>query len=309
MPAPDCSSYFQWSLPVKFSPPFLKVPPPGFPVSPNSRKIVLTMNAEDLCRIGKLVYKEMRLSRPKGQAPMERGAGGDRTFPIDKLAEDTILEGLRGLGERLHIISEEAGALDIEGTGEARTVAIDPIDGSKNAVSGIPFWGASIAVSTSDELGGLELGYVINLVTGEEFWAEKGRGAFQNGVPIHCLKDAIIGLCAFEARTPSIHLKEILPLLGAARRTRCLGSIALDLAYLASGASSLFVSPGASRSFDYAAGYLLVKEAGGIFTDMEGRELDGQKIGLSASRGGASLLASANMDIHRAALHILNDGK
>ena len=266
------------------------------------------MKAEDLARIGRSVYEKIKLARPKGQLPMERGASGDRTFPVDKLAEDIILDGLRGLGERLHIISEEAGILDIEGPGEAMTVAIDPIDGSKNAVSGIPLWGASIAVSRTGEIGAMELGYVINLVTGDEFWAEKGRGAFQNGTPIRCRQDAVIGLCAFEARTPSIHLKEILSLLEAAQRTRCLGSIALDLAYLASGAASLFVSPGASRSFDYAAGYLLVKEAGGVFTDMEGRELAGQKISF-LSRGGASLLASANLDIHRAALGILNKDK
>ena len=274
------------------------------------------MTAEDLRRIGRRVYERIKGSQPKGQLPMERGAGGDRTFPVDKLAEDTILDGLRGLGERLHILSEEAGGLDMnfgrektQVSGEARMVVIDPIDGSKNAVSGIPFWGVSIAVSGSDELGGLELGYVMNLVTGDEFWAEKGRGAFQNGMPVHCLRDAVIGLCAYEAKTPSRHLKEILPLLEAASRTRCFGSIALDLAYLASGAASLFVSPGASRSFDYAAGYLLVKEAGGIFTDMEGRELDRQKIGLPLPHGGASLLASANTDIHRAALGILNASK
>ncbi len=265
------------------------------------------MKAEDLSRIGKALYEKIKVSRPKGQLPMERGAGGDRTFPVDKLAEDTILDGLRGLGQRLHIVSEEAGTLDIEGKGEALTVAIDPIDGSKNAVSGIPLWGASIAVSRSGELGGLELGYVINLVTGDEFWAEKGRGAFQNGAPIRCQEDTVIGLCAFEASTPSKHLNEIIRLLGAARRTRCLGSIALDLAYLASGAASLFVSPGASRSFDYAAGYLLVKEAGGVFTDMEGRGLEHEKISLQ--HGGKSLLASANMAVHRAALDILNKNK
>ncbi len=274
------------------------------------------MTIDDLSRIGRNVYEKIKISaRPKGQAALERGAGGDRTFPVDRLAEEIILDGLRGLGERLHIVSEEAGivelAPEVKPAGEekekVRTVAIDPIDGSKNAVTGIPLWGASIAVSKSDELGDMELGYVINLVTGDEFWAEKGRGAFQNGLPVRCQEDVVIGLCSFEARTPRMHYKEILPLLEAAGRTRCLGSIALDLAYLASGSASLFVSPGQSRSFDYAAGYLLVKEAGGVFTDMEGRDLGREKIGLS--RGGASLLAAANTEIHKAAIKLLNDRK
>lgn len=286
---------------------FKTSPSSGFFVfSADSRKINL-MKSDDLRHIGKAVFEAIKDSRPKGQAPLERGAGGDRTFPIDRLAEDIIIDGLRKLGEPLHIVSEEAGLVELEGAGEALTVAIDPIDGSKNAITGLPFWGASIAVSRNGEIGGLELGYVINLVTGDEFWAERGRGAFQNGPPVRCQKDSVIALCAFEARIPSIHYKEILPVLESARRTRCFGSIALDLAYLASGAVSVFVSPGASRSFDYAAGYLMVKEAGGVFTDMEGGELNTEKIGLH--HGGASLLASANPEIHKKVLEILHDRK
>ncbi len=260
------------------------------------------MKTEDIRSIGRRVYERVKASGVKGQSPLERGAGGDRTFPVDRLSEEIILEGLRGLGQRFHIVSEEAGILEMEGAGGLLYAVIDPVDGSKNAVTGIPVFGASIAVCRGGELGSADMGYVINLVTGDEFWAQKGQGAFQNGQRIYCQQGAELKLALFEARTPSVHLRRILPLLEGANRTRCLGSIALDLALLASGAASLLVSPGASRSFDYAAGYLLVKEAGGVFTDMEGKDIDGQKLGMQT---GASLLASANPEIHRAALKAL----
>ena len=261
------------------------------------------MEIDGIRSIGRCVYESVRAARVRGQGPLERGAGGDRTFPVDKLAEDIILDGLRGLGQRFHVITEEAGLLEIEGEGAPLLAAIDPVDGSKNAVSGVPFFGSSIAVCRGDELGGIEIGYVINLINGDEFWAEKGRGAFLNGEPAHCQRDAGLKLALFEARTPARHLRQILPALEGANRARCLGSIALDLALLASGAASLFVSPGASRSFDYAAGYLLVKEAGGVFTGMDGENIDGQKIGMQR---GPSLLASANAEIHMAALKALH---
>ncbi|MDA8325527.1 MAG: hypothetical protein M0033_04845 [Nitrospiraceae bacterium] len=260
------------------------------------------MKTEDIRRIGRQVFERVKDTRVKGQRPLERGAGGDRMFPVDRLSEEIILAGLRGLGQRFHIVSEEAGLLEMEGEGEGLVVAIDPVDGSKNAVAGIPLFGASIAVCRGGELAAVEIGYVINLVTGDEFWAEKGQGAFQNGRRIHCQRGGELKLALFEASTPSTHLRRILPLLEGANKTRCLGSIALDLALLASGAASLLVSPGASRSFDYAAGFLLVKEAGGLFTDMEGNAIDGEKIGMQR---GASLLASANPEIHGTALKAL----
>ncbi|MDA8387550.1 MAG: hypothetical protein M0Z58_02660 [Nitrospiraceae bacterium] len=268
------------------------------------------MEIEDIRRIGRRVYERVRATGVKGQGPLERGAGGDRMFPVDRLAEEIILEGLRGLGRRFHVVSEEAGVLEIEGGGGTGPqgssppllIAIDPVDGSKNAVAGIPFFSSSIAVCRGEELKDLAIGYVINLVTGDEFWAAKGQGVFLNGQPVTCQGGPGLKLAVFEASSPARHLRRILPLLEGAAKTRCLGSIALDLALVASGAASLFVSPAPSRSFDYAAGYLLVKEAGGVFTDMEGKDLDGQKIGLER---GASLLASANPEIHRAALKAL----
>ena len=93
-----------------------------------------------------------------------------------------------------------------------------------------------------------------------------------------------------------------MPLISLFNRARCFGSTALDLAFVAQGAVSMFIVPSASRSFDFAAGYLLIKEAGGIVTDLTGKEIDDVKVGVDRS---TPLLASANDVMHERALAVL----
>lgn len=229
-----------------------------------------------------------------------RGAAGDMTFEIDKKAEDIVVSGFRDLAEPLTFISEEAGVIDMGG-GE-RVVIVDPIDGSKNAVAGIPFYCTSIAVADGRTLGDVRYAYVLNLISGDEFWAEKGKGSFLGGQRLQTADGEELLLAAYEAQSPARDIPLILPLLSKSRKTRCLGAIALDLSYLASGAVSAFVSPSSSRSFDFAAGYLIVREAGGVFTDMEGRGIESVRLGLERS---TTLLVSANEGLHREALKML----
>jgi fructose-1,6-bisphosphatase/inositol monophosphatase family enzyme len=69
------------------------------------------------------------------------------------------------------------------------------------------------------------------------------------------------------------------------------------------GAASLAISPSKSRSFDFGAGWLLVKEAGGVFTDTSGIDISELRIGLEHL---TSFIASANIEIHKKALEYLN---
>jgi len=255
-------------------------------------------------RIGVRLLSSLRGMRelPYSQRALGRGAAGDKTFPIDKMAEDIIISEFESSGGSFSIISEEYGVKDIKGGGSK--VLIDPIDGSKNAISGIPFYCSSIAIASGDIIGSIEAAYVINLINGDEFLAEKGRGSFLNGERMSTQKEDEFLLIAYEAQTPGKDIQRIMPLLSRAFKTRCLGATALDLAYLARGSISIFVNPSLSRSFDFAGGYLLVKEAGGIFTDMDGNEIEGLEIGLKKS---SPLLASANHNLHDRALRLLKE--
>jgi myo-inositol-1(or 4)-monophosphatase len=256
---------------------------------------------ELLRNIGASLYREIG-GRRHDEDVVSRGAAGDKTYRVDRRAEEIILSALESSGEPLTAISEEAGIVQISGGGP-KTVLIDPIDGSKNAVTGIPYFCTSIAVAHGRRLGDVAFSYIINLVSGEEFWAESSKGAFLNGTAMATQKDEAVLLVAYEASTPGRDIPRVMKLLSASRRTRCLGAAALDLAYLASGAASVFVFPTPTRSFDFAAGWHLVREAGGVVTDLAGRGLEHVPLGLERA---APVLASCNRKVHERALELLS---
>jgi myo-inositol-1(or 4)-monophosphatase len=271
------------------------------------------MTNEQWLEIFRRVGKKMRdglsviLSREGGKVPLGRGAGGDKTFPVDKWAEDIIvstLEKAQRNGESFTLVSEELGIRKF-GDGE-KIVLVDPIDGSNNAKSGIPFFSTSIALLNGSRLSDLAAAYVINLAVGDEFWAIRGKGAYKNGKQIRTSAAEGMVIVAYEASSPAADLPKIMPLLRLAKRTRCYGSTALDLAYLASGAISVFATGTASRTFDFAAGMLILEEADGVISDFNGISLDHIEAGLNRT---VPLLACANERLHVTALNLLSAGR
>jgi len=263
------------------------------------------VNIDDLKAIGRTLLAEIpaAMRAPARKDSVGTGAAGDKTFASDILAEEIVLAGLKALQEPLTIISEEMGIMELRGGGTR--VVVDPVDGSKNAVAGIPFFCTSIAVSDGDILGKVRLSYVINLSNGDEFWAEAGSGAYLNGRRLQTQCDDLLYLVSYEAQVPAKDIPAIMPLLSQSRKTRCLGATALDLAYLASGASSVFVTPSRSRSFDFAGGWLLAKEAGAIITNIAGEDIENIPLDLKKS---SSLLAAGNKALHKKALELLSKG-
>jgi myo-inositol-1(or 4)-monophosphatase len=238
-----------------------------------------------------------------GKTALGRGAGGDKTFPIDQWAENIVLSALEKAnrdGESFTLVSEELGVRKF-GEGN-RIVLVDPIDGSNNAKNGVPFFATSLALLDGDRLSDLQVGYIANPAVGDEFWAVRGQGAFKNGSLLRTPTTQDIVIVAYEATNPSWDIPRMLPLLTAAKRTRCFGSTALDLASLASGAVSVFATATASRAFDYAAGMLIVEEAHGVITDLNGDTIDHVVVGLDRT---VPLLASKNEVTHHRALSLL----
>jgi myo-inositol-1(or 4)-monophosphatase len=160
----------------------------------------------------------------------------------------------------------------------------------------------SIAVVDGETISETRVGYVINLMSGDEFWAIRGKGSYLNAVKIRTQQDDTFRVVAYEAQTPKVDIPRIIPLLSLFRRARCFGSTALDMAFLAQGAVSMFITPSLSRSFDFVSGYLLVKEAGGIVTDLNGKGIEKFEVGLKRI---TPLLASANEKLHKKALDAL----
>ncbi len=243
---------------------------------------------------------------PRGREEVGLGAGGDRTIYLDQLAEEIVVRHLEQAyrsGLRFQLISEELGERDFGG--EALVLA-DPLDGSFNAKMGLPYYAVVLAVTEGDRFSDVRLGYVQNLVTGDEFHAFSGAGAFHMGEPLRPKPPAFDGrsipLVQFDAPSGVEPRERAAPIFALAEKVRQLGSAALNLCHTASGAVALQVTPAPVRAFDLAGPVLILREAGGIATDYEGRSIESVSVRLDAR---TTLLASLSPQIHAYALEVL----
>jgi myo-inositol-1(or 4)-monophosphatase len=190
------------------------------------------------------------------------GLGGDETTAIDAAAERVIVERLRSAGHDFLLVSEELGEEQIGAPSEFRVV-LDPIDGSLNAKRGIPFFSVSIALALGSTMADVHFGYVYDFGTGEEWTAERGEGAFLDGVRLDGdrPKHEIEILCFEATRTDSVADKAG-AVVGLAHRLRIMGSLAISLCHLAAGRVDAVCSLKPARAVDIAAAQLLVRERG-----------------------------------------------
>jgi myo-inositol-1(or 4)-monophosphatase len=206
-----------------------------------------------------------RFPNPADRAvPTGRGEGGDIALIIDRAAEDAIFRELEALDLPMTVISEERGHVDLHGGGPTRVV-VDPIDGSRNAKRGIPAYSVSIAVADGPTIGDVKFAYVHDLAIGEDWHAAPGQGAFLNGERLASLPDhAELEILALEIIHPELVVKSAGAIAATgAQRLRALGSFALALCWVAAGRYDALATLAGSRSVDFAAGQLIVTEAGG----------------------------------------------
>jgi myo-inositol-1(or 4)-monophosphatase len=219
----------------------------------------------DVCRLcvadiqGVLEALPTRVER---EPVLRVGEGGDDTTAIDQAAEDAVVARLAATSESFVLVSEELGERAFGDGGPARVV-VDPIDGSVNAKRGIPFFSFSLAVSDGPAMGDVVFGYVYDFGTGEEWTAERGRGAFLGGEPLvgPGPKD-VVEILAFEGTTTPAIADRIAGVRGLAGRVRVMGSLALSLCHLAAGRVDAVCSLKPARAVDIAAAQLLVRERG-----------------------------------------------
>jgi fructose-1,6-bisphosphatase/inositol monophosphatase family enzyme len=236
-----------------------------------------------LHRIGLAVE---RVARESARSPHRAdvvaiGASGTPTEEVDRLAEAAILRALDEEGVDWNVVSEEVGTVERGGT---RTLVIDPIDGTANAVRNLPFSTVSLALG-ADDLGGVELGLVRDLSRGTTYWAARGRGAYRDGRPIRTRpwpgRGEVVFVNLGRASSP-----RSAALGGRARRVRSLGCASLELVLVAEGAGDAYVFENADdaknlRATDIAAAYRILLEAGGGVSDAQGGSLDRFPLGVT----------------------------
>lgn len=234
------------------------------------------------------------------------GAGGDAMKKIDLAAEEALAETLRDQGVSYTLISEETGVTKFGSHPSDYYLTFDPVDGTTNAIRGLPFMATSIAVSREPSLQDVEVALVTDLFHGVTYTAQRGKGALRNGKRIKpsqtsSLEEAIVGVdfTTFKIRELVASLSSV---LSKVRYARHLGANALEICYVADGTTDGFIDiRGKLRVTDIAAAYLILREAGGIMVTPEGGEM---KVPLAPTQR-VSFIAAANFAMYKSIEELL----
>ena len=209
-----------------------------------------------------------------------RGGGGDLvTSPdldhpikeIDLVAEEAAIQSVGVIRPKWNIEAEDSGFID-KGGGE--TLVVDPIDGTFNAIHGIPLYSTSLALRLKDPPT-ITHSFIKNLATGDSYEAAKGGGAFHNGCEMTTdsgggFKERGLQISLYLGRSGLGPLSRILPYL---KRGRALGCISLEVCLVASGVLDAVLFYGrVPRVCDISAARLVLEEAGGEFVQVSGGE-------------------------------------
>ena len=291
-------------------------------------KKIATDLAYEIIREGSIAIRPYA-GTPEAGEKVKIGADGTPTSYIDIIAEDKVINILKNAPVLSYIISEEVGELKL-GKGTKRSInlseelkrddlteeetpkfifLVDPIDGTSNAIKEIPAYGISIAVANVPEgrlatLNDVELGFISNFGNGNFFEAEKGKGCWLNNERVHPSDVINISQMTLGGFTKS-GTSSASKLVDNARRMRVLGSVVLELSYVASGRYDAFLDLRGSRIIDVAASKLIVEEAGGIITSKHGEKLN-NKLSIYEK---AIVVAANNKILHKQIINILNDNE
>ena len=291
------------------------------------KKIATDLSYEIIKEVSRAIRPYV--GKPESGEKVKIGADGTPTSFIDIVAEEKVINILKNAPVLSYIVSEEIGELKL-GKGTKRSISltqelrrddiedeerpkfiflVDPIDGTSNAIKEIPAFGISIAVASVPEgrlatLNDVELGFISNFGNGNFFEAEKGKGCWLNNEEVHpsnIINFSDITLGGFTKSGTSSASQ----LVDNARRMRVLGSVVLEISYVASGRYDAFIDLRVSRIIDIAASKLILEEAGGIITDKYGEKLN-NKLSIHEK---TIVIAANNKILHKQMIDTLNDNQ
>lgn len=204
---------------------------------------------------------------------VSRKGPGDFVSKADMKSEQTIIDTLQKATPTYSMLVEEAGAF--KGRDPHYRWIVDPLDGTTNFINAIPHFAISIAL---EHKGKIVAGLIYDPIKDEMFYAEKGKGAFLNDSRLRVsakpnFDDAVLGVTF-----PREHDDSPFDFYGTLQNfetetaaVRRMGSAVLDLAYVAAGRYEGYWSQ-ALNPWDKAAGGLIIREAGGVITTLDGTD-------------------------------------
>jgi len=254
--------------------------------------LCLTTAVEAVVRAG-----DMMIARVGGELRIDKKGVIDLVTEVDVAIERMFREMVSSRFPDHAILGEELGGSLV--VPEGPCWVFDPIDGTTNFAHGLPIFCASLAFEVD---GIAEIAAVYDPTRRELFTAERGAGAFLNGRPIHVSSaSTLIDALLVTGFPYDVHtrLDEIIGLfrafVGRARAVRRLGSAAIDLCYVAAGRMDGFWEQDL-KPWDMAGGALLVSEAGGRVTSLQGGAFSSRERTVLASN---NLIHDAMLDVVR----------
>ena len=254
------------------------------------------MHKDLLEKVKNLVMDVSAIAKHDGQLQIKEKGAKDYVTETDLKISEALIKGLPSLLEGSIVISEEGDQRNLD---NRFCWIIDPIDGTSNYIFGWREFCISVGLF---ENGTSVLGVVYSPGTGEMFYAAKDEGAFCNGERIHVSSDHCIGTTLVLAETNPYCDRMKNKYINIFKKVfmdcvdyRITGSAALDCCYVACGRGGLLMAENL-KPWDYAAGEIIIHEAGGMFTDWKGRKPD--------YIGNFEALASNGL-IHNEAMNIL----
>ncbi|HEX5982135.1 MAG TPA: inositol monophosphatase family protein [Nitrososphaeraceae archaeon] len=252
-----------------------------------------------LIESSKNVYSEIKdlLGTSEGASKISLGAGGDISRKIDIVAEKAVLNTIKSSNISPVIIGEECGIVNpnkyssSSNNNDNGFVIMDAVDGTTNAIRGIPFSCCSLAFANEFKLSSVTDAVVLDLFTGDIYSASKQKGSFFNNKKISVrnekdfssitsledLKSIDVLIGTNVSGVPPNILDEISKVISFSSHIRHFGANALELCYFARGFMDAYIDiRGKIRSTDMAAAYLIAKEAGGKLYSSNGQELDSE---------------------------------
>src|SRR5687767_3138959 len=262
-----------------------------------------------LIESSKNVYSEIKdlLGTSEGASKISLGAGGDISRKIDIVAETAVLNTIKSNNISPVVIGEECGIVNLNNYNSNKSysssspsssnnndngfVIMDAVDGTTNAIRGIPFSCCSLAFANEFKLSSVTDAVVLDLFTGDIYTASKQKGSFFNNKKISVrnekdfssitsledLKSIDVLIGTNVSGVPPHILGEISKVISFSSHIRHFGANALELCYFARGFMDAYIDiRGKIRSTDMAAAYLIAKEAGGKLYSSNGQELDSE---------------------------------
>lgn len=255
-----------------------------------------------LIESSKNVYSEIKdlLGTSEGASKISLGAGGDISRKIDIVAETAVLNTIKSNNISPVVIGEECGIVNLNNYNSNSSsnnnnnkgfVIMDAVDGTTNAIRGIPFSCCSLAFANEFKLSSVTDAVVLDLFTGDIYSASKQKGSFFNNKKISVrnekdfssitsledLKSIDVLIGTNVSGVPPHILDEISKVISFSSHIRHFGANALELCYFARGFMDAYIDiRGKIRSTDMAAAYLIAKEAGGKLYSSNGQELDSE---------------------------------